>query len=415
MLTRIYLDNNATTRPLPEVIETVAYHLQHSDANPGSRHAEGRAARKVLEAARESIASVLGADPSELIFTSGGTEASNLALFGAANSMSPGTIALTAGEHPATMETCRSLMSRGWRLKLLPMDHDGRLLECGGSTPLWFAAEPLSLESVQTKTENNSGSAAFQSGVEPPHSKVEPPHPKICTVILAHNETGVIQDVRPLAKLCRENCVFFHIDAVQAVGKIEVRFDELGATSLAFGAHKFHGPRGIGGLLLRQGVTLAPFEFGGHQESGRRPGTELVALAAGMAKALELWHHERQERTARLTELRDRLESGLLDRCPWAVVNGSREQRLPNTLNIAFPGCDGEAILVSLDLEGIACSLGSACASGSAEPAPALVAMGLPPEVFRSSVRFSVGLLNTLSEMDDAIERISQVVRRLRG
>lgn len=378
MPTRIYLDNNATTRPWPEVVETVAYHLQHSYANPGSRHAEGRQARKVLESSRESIAAILGAQPEEVIFTSGGTEASNLALFGAVNSMAPGTIALTAGEHPATMETCKSLKSRGWESVVLPVDRDGRLL------PLDWSEES-------------------------PFSKV-----KLATVILAHNETGVIQDVRPLAALCREHNALLHIDAVQAVGKIEVNFAELGPTSLAFGAHKFHGPRGIGGLLLKKGVTFAPFEFGGHQESGRRPGTEMVALAAGMAKALELWHRERHERTARLRILRDRLEAGLLDCCPWAVINGSREHRLPNTLNIAFPGLDGEAILVNLDLEGIACSLGSTCASGSAEPAPALVAMGAPPEVYKASVRFTVGLENTLAEMDDAVERISRVISRLR-
>ena len=392
MFPRIYLDNNATTRPWPEVIEAVTHHLQHSYANPGSRHAEGRQARKVLESSRESIASILGAQPDEVIFTSGGTEASNLALFGAANSTTPGTIALTAGEHPATIETCKSLKPHGWELAVLPVDREGRLqtLECGVSAPLWIEGK--------------------ESGDESPHSKV-----KIATVILAHNETGVIQDVRPLASLCRARGAFCHIDAVQAVGKMEVHFTELGATSLAFGAHKFHGPRGIGGLLLKKGATLAPFEFGGHQESGRRPGTEMVALAAGMAKALEIWHHERHERTARLKELRDRLEAGLLDRCPWAVINGSREHRLPNTLNIAFPGLDGEAILVNLDLEGIACSLGSTCASGSAEPAPALVAMGVPPEVYKASVRFTVGLENTLSEMDDAAERIGRVVARLRG
>ena len=372
---RIYLDHNATTRPWPEVIETVAYHLQHSYANPGSRHAEGRQARKVLESSRETIASILGAQPEEVIFTSGGTEASNLALFGAANSVTPGTIALTAGEHPATIEACKSLKPLGWELLLLPVDREGRLLS-EDSRPQSF---------------------------------------RIATVILAHNETGVIQDVRPLAVACREQGAFCHIDAVQAVGKIDVNFAELGATSLAFGAHKFHGPRGIGGLLLKQGTTLAPFEFGGHQESGRRPGTEMVALAAGMAKALEMWHHERHERTARLKELRDRLEAGLLNRFAWAVVNGSREHRLPNTLNIAFPGLDGEAILVNLDLEGIACSLGSTCASGSAEPAPALVAMGAPPEVYKASVRFTVGLENTLAEMDDAAERIGRVIARLRG
>ena len=380
MPARIYLDHNATTRPWPEVVETVAHHLQHSYANPGSRHAEGRQARKVLESSREAIALILGAQPEEVVFTSGGTEASNLALFGAASLLAPGTIALTAGEHPATMEASKSLKPRGWKLTVLPVDRDGRLrpLECSESSPLW--SDDI----------------------------------KLATVILAHNETGVIQDVRPLTALCRERGVFCHIDAVQAVGKIEVNFAELGATSLAFGAHKFHGPRGIGGLLLKTGVTLAPFEFGGHQESGRRPGTEMVALAAGMAKALELWHRERHERTAKIGKLRDQLEAGLLDRCPWAVVNGSREHRLPNTLNIAFPGLDGESILVNLDLEGIACSLGSTCASGSAEPAPALVAMGAPPEVYKASVRFTVGLENTLDEMNDAAQRIGRVIARLR-
>ena len=377
---RIYLDNNATTRPWPEVIDVVAYHLRHSYANPGSRHAEGRQARKVFEAARESIAETLGAQPEELIFTGGGTESSNLALLGAAHSVSAGTIALTAGEHPATMETCRSLRAEGWQLKILPVDRDGRLI--------WSDAVISSLTEEGTK---------------------------IATVILAHNETGVIQDIGPLAKTCRDNNIFCHVDAVQAVGKIAVNFAELDATSLAFGAHKFHGPRGIGGLLLRNGVKLAPQEFGGHQESGRRPGTEMVALAAGMAKALDIWHNERDERTAQLQQLRDRLEFGLLDRCPWAVVNGSKEHRLPNTLNIAFPGCDGDAILVALDLDGIACSLGSACASGSAEPAPVLVAMGLPPEIYKASVRFTVSLTNTLSEMDEAVERISRVINRLRA
>ncbi len=375
MLSRIYLDHNATTRPWPEVVETVAYHLQHSFANPGSRHAEGRAARKVLESARETVASILGADPSEVIFTSGGTEASNLALLGAANSMSPGTIALTAGEHPATFETCRSLEPRGWKIVKLPVDCDGRLIP-------WDCAHAADV--------------------------------KIAALILAHNETGVIQDLQQVARSCQANNIFLHIDAVQAVGKMDVNFRELGGTSLAFGAHKFHGPRGIGGLLLRKEVTLAPVEFGGHQESGRRPGTEMVALAAGMAKALELWHNDRDQRSVTLVQLRDRLENGLLENCPWAIVNGSRQHRLPNTLNIAFPGCDGEAILVALDLDGIACSLGSTCASGSAEPAPALVAMGARPEVYKAAVRFTVGLCNTLPEIDDAVGRISRVITRLR-
>jgi cysteine desulfurase len=373
---RIYLDNNATTRPFPEVIEAVAGHLADSYANPGSRHAEGRQARRALESARETIADILNADPEEVVFTSGGTEATNMAVLGLTQGR-PGTIALTVGEHPATTESCRFLKSRGWTLHNLDVDESGRLV------PEQYAQLPWS-------------------------------DLKLVTVILAHNETGVVQDLQPLAQSCRQRGVPLHVDAVQAVGKIPVHFHELGAAALSLGAHKFHGPRGIGALLLRRDIQLAPIQFGGHQEAGRRPGTEMTALAVGMAKALELWHARREERMQHVAALRDRLEHGLSDTCAPTAVNGSRLHRLPNTLNIAFPGVDGEALLVALDLEGIACSLGSTCASGSAEPAPALVAMNRPPEVYRSSVRFSVSVENTLEEIDEAVRRIAAVVERLR-
>ncbi|HUG92574.1 MAG TPA: cysteine desulfurase family protein [Planctomycetaceae bacterium] len=375
----VYLDNNATTRPYPEVVEALARHFRDSFGNPGSRHAAGRRARQALELARESIANILGATPKEVIFTSGGTESTNLAIFGfAGRNSQPGAMALTAGEHPATMEACRWLERAGWRRHTLEVDADG-LLKTG-------QYERLPWDDL-----------------------------KLVTVILAHNETGVLQDVQPLARMCGEHGVPFHLDAVQAVGKIPVHFHELGVTSLALGAHKFHGPRGIGALLLREGVELAPYLFGGHQEAGRRPGTEPVALAVGMARALEIWNADHEDRTRRVRELRDRLEAALLATCAPAVVNGARERRLPNTLNIAFPGLDGEALLVALDLEGVACSLGSTCASGSAEPAPALVAMGKPADVYRSSVRFSVGQEGTAEEIDEAASRIARVVGRLRA
>ena len=373
----IYLDHNATTRPLPQVIDAMSHHFRQSFANPGSRHAEGRKARQALETARESIASILGADPEEVIFTSGGTEATNIAILGLTQ-RSPGTIALTRGEHPATLESCRHLELQGFRLHFLDVDQGGRL-------------RPEQYDSV-----------AWDDL-------------RLATAILAHNETGVIQDLAPLAERCTARSVPFHVDAVQAVGKLPIDFRALGATSLSLGAHKFHGPRGIGALLLRKGTRLAPTQFGGHQESGRRPGTEAVPLIVGMATALEVWQREYETRTRRITALRDRLERGLIEACPPTVINGDRRHRLPNTLNIAFPGLDGEALLVAFDLEGLCCSLGSTCASGSAEPAPSLVAMGCPPEVYRSSVRFSVGLENTEEEIDEAVWRIASVVRRLRG
>ncbi len=373
---RIVLDANATTRPFPEVIEVVAHHLRNSYANPGSRHAEGRQARRVLESSREKIASLLGADPSEVVFTSGGTEASHLAIFGFTQSI-PATIAVTAGEHPATMESCRVLVQRGWNLQLLDVDHDGRI----------FAEQFERLDWQRLK---------------------------LVSVILAHNETGVIQDLSLLAARCREHGVPLHVDGVQAVGKMSVDFHQLGATALSLGAHKFHGPRGVGALLVRDGARLAPSIFGGHQEAGRRPGTESVALIAGMARALELCQQNLTERLAHLASLRDALEHGLRTACDPIVVNGSITHRLANTLNVSFPGSDGEALLVALDLEGIACSLGSTCASGSAEPAPALVAMRCPPEIYRSAVRFTVSADNTAVEISEAVRRIARVVKRLR-
>src|SRR5262245_22610829 len=383
----IYLDNNATTRPLPEVVEAMNRHWRDSFANPGSRHVAGRRARQVLETSRESIAAILGAQPDEVIFTSGGTESNNMALLGM-TAGAPGTIALTAGEHPAVIETCRFLETRGWKLSILPVDEEGLVSHIAVAP----RQSPPLLQSA------SDGSLPL----------------RLVTLILAHNETGVIQDVRPIAVECAASGIPFHIDAVQAVGKIPIHFHDLGVTSLALGAHKFYGPRGIGALLLKRGVRLAPSAFGGHQESGRRPGTEVVPLIAGMAKALELFHAEQEQRLARTRTLRDRLEARLAELCPPVVLNGSREKRLPNTLNLAFPGVDGEALLVALDLAGIACSLGSTCASGSAEPAPVLLAMNRPKEVWHSSVRFSVGIETTAEEIDQAAGVIAPIVKRLR-
>lgn len=373
MSASIYLDNNATTPPLPEVVEVVARVMRDCYGNPGSQHRAGRQARQVLEESREQIAGWLGANPKELIFTSGGTEANNLALRGLTHGLS-GSLAISPGEHPSCLEVCTAPAMRGWNLHKFPVDHCGQLA------------------SIDMPTDT-----------------------RLVSMILAHNETGVIQDVQPLAAACRSRGVPLHLDGVQAVGKIEVNFDDLGATTLSFGAHKFHGPRGVGGLLIRDGTRVIPLMRGGHQEFERRPGTEPVALIAGMAKALELWHASQAERTRTVSALRDRLQTALLERCQPAVVNGEEAPRLPNTLNISFPGVDGEAILVALDLEGVCCSLGSTCASGSAEPAPILIAMGLTPDLYRSAVRFSLSLLNTRDEIDDAAERIASVVFRLRN
>lgn len=376
-MTPIYLDNNATTPPLPEVVETVARVQRDAFGNPGSRHSFGRQARRILEASRESIATILQADPAEVVFTSGGTEANSLALRGLARGAS-GTVLATPGEHPSVHETCLSLVSRGWSLYELPLTEHGELTDAALATLPW--------------------------------SEI-----RLATAMLAHNETGVVQRLESLAKHCRLHSIPWHVDAVQAVGRIPVCFHDLGATTLSCAAHKFHGPRGIGALLVREGTRLEPQLLGGHQEAGRRAGTELTALAAGMSRALELWQAAEAERITTVTALRDQLQQALIEHCAPVIVPGMGARRLPNTLNIAFPGLDGEALLVALDLAGIACSLGGTCASGALEPAPVLGAMGFAEDVRKSAVRFSLSVLNTPAEVEAAITRVVAVVKRLRA
>ncbi len=369
----IYLDHNATTAPLPEVIEEVARVSQQAPGNPGSRHAFGRRARQALEAARQDIADVLNADPSEVIFTSGGTESINTALFGLAGT-APGLIATQDGEHPATVEAVKRLERQGFSRVKLGVDRAGLI-------------QPDTLEQV-----------------------LKQEHLKLISILLAHNETGVIQDLAGIASLCESKGIPWHVDAVQAAGKIALDFTSTGATAMSLASHKCHGPRGIGVLLLRRGTKLRPLIVGGHQEQGLRAGTECVALAAGMALALKIWQQQYEERTRHIEFLRNRLQSGLMERCAPALVHGDQSSRLPNTLSIAFPGCDGESLLVALDLAGICCSMGSACASGSAMVSPILLAMNVPEECHRTTFRLSVGFANTVEEIDEAIETIARLV-----
>ncbi|MFN0198169.1 MAG: cysteine desulfurase family protein [Planctomycetaceae bacterium] len=373
---RCYLDNNATTPIDPRVLDVMHDCWLRGFANPASRHAEGRRARQIMESSRERMAEILDADPEEIVFTSGGTESSNMALTGLAQGK-PGFIACTAGEHPATRETCRQLAQNGWPTVLIDVDAQGNIIEERLHQLPWAEL-------------------------------------KIVSIILAHNETGVIQRTDSIREFCVRHGIPWHLDAVQAVGKIPVRFHELGATCLSLGAHKFSGPRGIGALLIRRGTRFIAPSAGGHQERERRPGTEAVPLIAGMVKALELWHEEAEMRDRHLLQLRTQLEEGLKAACSPIIVHSELTHRLPNTSSIAFPGLNGEALLVALDLAGIACSLGSACTSGSVEPAPALLAMGCAPDVCLASVRFSLGIQNSLAEIDEAIVRIAEIVRRLR-
>ena len=373
----IYLDNNATTQIAPEVLQAMTECWEAGFANPGSQHAFGRAARTRLEDARESIAAILEADPSEVIFTSGGTEAINLVVHGLTCGRR-GSILLTRGEHPAVREACQFAAASGLLLRELPVDQQGRLMDS---------------EAIQMLDRSS----------------------RLACLILAHNETGVLQQPAGFAAACRSQHVPLLLDAVQAVGKIPVSFRSTGAAALAFAAHKFHGPRGVGGLLLRRGLRLTPLLHGGHQEGGKRPGTEPVPLIVGMAKALQLWHSEHIERQQSAAALRDDLEQLLRRSCDPVRIHGSETHRLPNTISIAFPGVSGEALLVSLHMAGIACSLGSTCASGSAEPAPALLAMGIPETICRSTIRLSLSKNTTADEIRQAASVITATVQRLRG
>ena len=374
---KIYFDNNATTRILPDVAEAMSNAWIQVFANPGSQHSFGRDARRLLESSRDIIANVLNCESDEVIFTSGGTESINSAIHGLTIGRR-GAIAVTAGEHPATTAACGRAAERGMNLVTMPVDENGL----------------LQLDSLN----------------ELPWGEL-----RLVAVILAHNETGIIQRLERLSDLCEQHRVPLLVDAVQAVGKIPVDFRAFRATALAFGAHKFHGPRGVGGLLLRRGIRLASLLHGGHQESGRRAGTEPVPLISGMAEALRIFQLNSTDGINAIRQMRDELQRRLEKDCAPVIIHGKAVDRLPNTLSVAFPGLEGEAMLVNFDMEGIACSLGSTCASGSAEPAPALLAMGIPDDVCMASVRFSLSCLTTQNEVRLAGDRISSVVNRMRS
>jgi len=371
---RIYLDHNATTPLDPEVAEAMAQVMREPSGNPASQHEFGRQARRQLETARENIASILGAHHRDrLILTSGGTEANNWALRG----MLPpgGTLITSLIEHPSILETAKALAREGCTVQFLPATQQGT----------------VNLDTVPD---------LLQSGAH------------LVSVMLANNETGVLQPITRLVELCAPFDVLVHSDAVQMVGKLPVSFQQLGVSAMTIAAHKFHGPLGVGALLLRHDVTIRPLLSGGFQQAGLRPGSESVALAVGMSKALQLWKKEADARQNRMQGLRDQFERIITSSIPAATIIGSDSPRLPHTSNIAFPGFDRQILVVALDTRGIACSTGSACASGSSEPSPTLEAMGLAPELVKGSIRFSLGAFTTEREIQDAAQTVIAVVRK---
>ncbi len=374
----IYLDNNATTRPDDAVVEAMMPYVAEHYGNPSSVHDFGGQVRAAIDDARGRVAALLGADPSEIIFTSGGTESDNLAVRGVlAAREGRDHVVITAVEHSAVFELADWLEKAGRRVTRVPVDEAGRL---------------------------NTDALA---------EALAPDATALAAVMHANNETGVIFPIEQVAELCRERGIPLLCDAVQTFGKLPLNLGELGADLVALSAHKFHGPKGTGLLYIRRGTRLRPWLIG-HQERRRRGGTENVAGIVGLARAAELAvEHLDDERTC-VAELRDKLEAGLLAAVPDAVVNGA-DPRLPNTTNVSFPGCQSEALLVTMSEQRIAASSGAACSSGSLEASHVLRAMGVPAPVAQGAVRFSLSRFNTPAEIDRVLKVMPGIVERLRA
>jgi cysteine desulfurase len=371
----IYLDNNATTPLLPAVWEATRPFALDAFGNPASAHAAGRRARRALEDAREQVAALLDAQPDEVVFTSGATESNNLALLGLAGDP-PGRLLASPVEHPSVAEPLHRLAGHGFAVEWLPVDGRGIV---GPDVLAGRLRDDTRLVAVQ----------------------------------LANHETGAIQPIADCGLRIADCKTPLHCDATQAVGKVPVRFHDLGVTTLSLSAHKFHGPKGIGALLVRRGTKLRPLLSGGHQQQGRRPGTEPVALAVGLAAALDLAVRDMDNRHETVIRLRGRFLNHLRTHAAPVVLNGT-EEGLPHTLNLSFPGLKADLLLMSLDLAGVACSTGSACSSGSLLPSPVLRAMGVPDDRLRSAMRFSLSFLLTEDEVGEAARRVADTVNRLR-
>ncbi len=375
----IYMDYNATTPIDERVLDSMLPYLREEFGNPSSIYSLAQRARKAVEEAREKLAKLLNCDPKEIIFTSGGTESDNFALKGIAyaNQDKGKHIITSQIEHHAVLNTCKFLEKQGFQITYLPVDRYG----------------VVELEALERSIT---------------------PQTILISIMFANNEVGTIQPIKEIARIARKYGVYFHTDAVQAVGKIPIDVKELGIDLLSLSAHKFYGPKGVGALYVRRGVRIVPFIQGGEQEKGRRGGTENVAGIVGLGKAVEIAQEEMEEEEKRVRALRDQLEKGLLERIPEVILNGHPQNRLYNTLSICVKYVEGESMLINLDREGICASSGSACTSGSLEPSHVLLAMGVPPEVAHGSLRFSLGKFNKEEDVERVIEVLPPIVEELR-
>ena len=377
---RVYFDHNATTPVATSVADVVVRVLREDFGNASSVHRLGQQAKAIMDEARTAVGGLIGAEPSELVFTSGGTESDNFALRGAAEALEPTGrkhLITTSIEHEAVLVTLKALARRGWRTTLLPVDETG-------------IVKPEALEDALTDDT------------------------AIVSVMHANNELGTIQPVAALARMTHARGALFHTDAVQSVAKVPVDVRTLGVDLLSLSAHKFNGPKGAGALWIKRGTRITPILTGGKHERTRRAGTENVPAIAGLGAAATLAKAKLANDLARVAALRDRLEREILARVPGTIVNGARDPRVPNTTNISFDRVEAESLLIALDLEGIAVSTGAACSSGTLEPSHVLRAMGLPTHRAQNSIRFSLGAENTDAEVDYLLEKLPKAVEKLR-
>ena len=374
----VYLDNNATTQVAPEVTEVMLPFFNELWGNPSSMHYFGGQVSKHVNAAREKVAALIGADPSEIIFTSCGTESDNMAIRGAIEALEQRAHLVTSRvEHPAVLGPSRHLKAQGYNVVELGVDSSGQL-------------DPAQLRKAVA-----DGSA-------------------VVSIMWANNETGVVFPMEEIARIVKEAGGVMHTDAVQSVGKLPIDLSKIPIDMLSLSGHKLHAPKGIGALYVRKGTKIKPLLLGGHQENGRRGGTENVPCIVGLGRACELAMANERDEMTRVAALRDKLENGLLASCSDTTVNGDRKHRLPNTTNISFRFIEGEAILYHLSDIGVAASSGSACTSGSLEPSHVIRAMGVPFTAAHGSIRFSLSRYNTEEEIDYVIERMPAIVARLR-
>ncbi|MDB5921478.1 MAG: cysteine desulfurase [Betaproteobacteria bacterium] len=375
-MTHVYLDHNATTALDERVLQAMLPYMRAQYGNASSRHELGTQARKAVNTAREQVAALVNVQPTQVIFMSGGTEANNLFIKGAAGYLRPTQIAVSAIEHPCVAKPAQDLARAGWKVRKLAVGSDGRV-------------------------DLNDVTAAF----------AEPTG--IVSVMLANNETGVIQDIAAIAERARAARAWVHTDAVQALGKIEVDFAELNVHAMTVSAHKIYGPKGAGALIIDKRIELKPIIAGGGHEQGMRSGTENVPAIVGFGAAAELAAERRVESGQRIAALREQLEEGLHEL--GAIIFGGRAPRIPNTSYFAFPHIDGETLVIELDKLGYAVAAGAACSSTSTEPSATLIAMGVEPELARGAVRLSLGATSTAAEIDGFLQTLGSVVKRLKG